>query len=342
MHIHSNFSLRDLNSFGLDVTAKYYVSIQNTRELQELIRLPIYTSNPTLILGGGSNLLFLDDFFDGLVVHVLPKGITMVHDDGDQVMVRANAGENWHNFVLKTIEMGVGGLENLSLIPGQVGAAPIQNIGAYGVELKDVFHSLEALELATGKIISFTHSDCDFGYRSSIFKREKKKQYVILSVDFLLKRNPELKLEYGSLQDELGIMGVKLPDIRAVSEAVCRIRRTKLPNPVELGNAGSFFKNPVVPLEHYEALKKQYPDLVAYPDAQGMKLAAGWLIEKAGWKGKREGDAGMHTRQALVLVNYGKSSGKELYRLAMKVRRSISDHFGVLLEPEVNIIGYIS
>lgn len=340
MHIKHGFPLRKLNTFGIEVVADNYVAVKNEAELRKVIQHPLVSGGAYLVLGGGSNILFRNRHYRGLVIHLQTKGITVISEDDHHSIIRAAAGENWHEFVLVTLNMNLGGLENLSLIPGNVGAAPMQNIGAYGVEIKDVFHSLRAFNLKTGETETFDANACQFGYRSSVFKTSLKNRYIILSVDFKLDKHHQLHTGYGSLQQELSAMNARSPSIKTVSEAVCRIRSAKLPKPEVLGNAGSFFKNPVVPASFYHLIKQKYPDLVAFPDAdKKMKLAAGWLIEHAGWKGYRKGDAGVHKHQALVLVNHGHATGAEILALAEAIRSKVFEQFGVQLEPEVNIVG---
>jgi UDP-N-acetylmuramate dehydrogenase len=267
------------------------------------------------------------------------KGIELVREDDDYYFVRCAAGENWHQFVLHCIANNYAGVENLSLIPGCVGASPMQNIGAYGVEIKDVFHELEAIHLKDSSPQIFKKEDCEFGYRESVFKRKLKNQFIITSVTFQLTKKPNLNTSYGAIEKELEAMGVKEISIAAISKAVCNIRSSKLPNPAEIGNAGSFFKNPTVKNSAFEELKKSFPTIVGYPNSDGeTKLAAGWLIEQCGWKGYRKGDAGVHKNQALVLVNYNNASGKEIYDLSTQILKSVKEKFGVDLEREVNII----
>ncbi len=338
MKILQNYSLSRLNTLGIEVKAGYYSKISNLEELRELISDPVLKTLPKLVLGGGSNILLTKDF-PGLVIQNAIEGIELLSEDADTAMVKAGAGEVWHNFVSHVIKLDLGGVENLSLIPGCVGASPIQNIGAYGVELKDVFHHLEALDLENGELKTFSHSECRFGYRDSIFKHEAKNKYLITAVIFKLSKKPVLNTSYGAIDAELKVMGVNNPGISDVSRAVINIRRSKLPDPAKIGNAGSFFKNPEVTADVYERIKKQYPDMVAYKTGDNkMKLAAGWMIEQCGWKGKVEGRVGMHQKQALVLVNYGGASGEELISLARKVQKSVKDKFGVEMEMEVNII----
>ena len=336
MQIHENFPLKSYNTFSIDARAKFFNSFSSAEELEEL--LMIYSEYPVFILGGGSNILFTKDY-EGCVLKNEIKGIELQHEDAEHVYVKVRAGENWHQFVLHCINHNWAGVENLSLIPGNVGASPIQNIGAYGVELDDVFWSLEAFHLDDRRIHTFTREDCEFGYRNSIFKERYKDQFAIISVTLQLRKKPIFHTDYGAIVEELEKMGVKDLSIKAVSQAVINIRSSKLPDPQKIANAGSFFKNPEVPTEKYEALKLAFPDIVAYPLAKGtVKLAAGWMIEQCGWKGYRKGDAGCHTKQALVLVNYGNATGKELYDFSEEILQSVKNKFGVVLEREVNII----
>ena len=336
MEIHENFPLKAYNTFSIDAKAKIFNSFSFVEELEE--KLMMYSEYPIFILGGGSNILFTKDY-DGAVLKNEIKGIELQHEDADHVYVKVGAGENWHQFVLHCIDHNWAGVENLSLIPGNVGASPIQNIGAYGVELDDVFWSLEAFHLDERRIHTFTREDCEFGYRNSIFKERYKDQFSIISVTFQLKKKPIFHTDYGAIAEELAKMGVTDLSIKAVSQAVINIRSSKLPDPQKIANAGSFFKNPEVSTEKYEALKLQFPNIVAYPLAKGsVKLAAGWMIEQCGWKGYRKGDAGCHAKQALVLVNYGNATGKEIYDLSEEILLSVNEKFGVLLEREVNIL----
>lgn len=281
-------------------------------------------------------MLFTGDF-NGLVVHIATRGIEIVDEDDEFVYIRGKAGENWNDFVQFCVKRNYGGLENLSLIPGNVGSAPIQNIGAYGVEIKDTFYMLDAIAVRSGEFREFFSDECDFGYRQSIFKTELKGSYIILSVTFRLHKNPGLSLSYGSIKDQLNAMGLK-ESVQAVSEAVISIRRSKLPDPLELGNAGSFFKNPVISNQHFNQIQALHPGIPSYPADGGVKLAAGWLIEKCGWKGFRDGDAGVHEKQALVMVNYGAANGTQILTLAHKIMDSVKTTFGVEIEPEVNIL----
>lgn len=339
IEIERNVYLKENNTFGLDVFAAYYVCIRNQHDLSELLESDVFGDSKTLILGEGSNVLFINDYFEGLVIHIATKGIRMVENGHDRVIVEVAAGENWSAFVDHMVNQGFGGVENLSLIPGSVGAAPVQNIGAYGVELKDSFVSMKVFDLKTGKIESIGKQDCGFGYRTSVFKTTFKDRYVILSVKLRLSKNHKLMLDYGALRQQLQQSGIKNPGIGDVSAAIKQIRQSKLPDPKALGNAGSFFKNPVVHPLVYTQLQKEHTSLVAIPDENGMyKIAAGWLIEQTGCKGKRVGNVGMHKNQALVLVNYGGATGSELFHHAMKVQHAVKEKFGLQLELEVNII----
>jgi len=336
MQIQENISLKPYNTFAIDAKARYFSSFKDTDELAELLTPD--SRLPTLLLGGGSNILLAKDF-DGLVLKNEIKGITELHEDREYVYVKAGAGENWHHFVLHCIERNWAGVENLSLIPGNVGASPMQNIGAYGVELENVFFDLEALHVKEKKVVTFTGSDCGFGYRESVFKGKYKDQFVILDVTYKLRKQPRFHTGYGAIEQELEKMGVKVLTIKAVSDAVINIRLSKLPNPAEIGNAGSFFKNPVVSKEQFLALKSKFENIIGHETIDGtIKLAAGWLIEQCGWKGFRRGDAGCHAKQALVLVNYGNATGKEVYDLSEEILQSVKEKFGVMLEREVNII----
>jgi UDP-N-acetylmuramate dehydrogenase len=336
--IYENQPLLLFNTFHIAAQCSYFSEIRSEDDFRALVKEPVYQSNEKLVLGGGSNLLFTKDF-KGIVIHNSISGKELVKEDADHVWVRAGAGEVWHEFVLWCIANNYAGIENLSLIPGRVGASPMQNIGAYGVEIKDVFDHLEAMDMQTGEKVIFDKGQCEFGYRESVFKRKLKNKYLITAVTFRLNKQAVFNTSYGAIEAELKEMGVKEISIKAISDAVIRIRSSKLPDPAVIGNAGSFFKNPEIPEEQFAALKEKFPDVVAYPVAHGsgMKLAAGWLIEQAGWKGYRKGDAGVHKNQALVLVNYDKAKGNELYDLSTQVLRSVKEKFGVELEWEVNI-----
>jgi len=338
IRITENVSLKSYNTFGIEAFSKWFVELNEVNEIKELVTLPVFIKSEKLIIGGGSNLLLTKNF-DGIVLKNNLKGIQVINSENDLVFVKVAAGEVWHNFVTWCIERNYAGLENLSLIPGCVGASPMQNIGAYGVEIKDVFESLEAADLATGNIRVFSKADCHFGYRESVFKRELKNKYIIVSVTFKLSKSPALNTSYGAINTELQAMGVKSPGIKDISQAVISIRSSKLPDPKVSGNAGSFFKNPEVLKDKYESLKKEFPELVAYElDNGNYKLAAGWLIEKSGLKGYRMGNAAVHDKQALVLVNKGNATGNEIYSLSEYVLDTVFAKFGVKLEREVNII----
>lgn len=336
MQIQENISLKPYNSFSIDAMASHFASFKNTEELSELL-----TNNsrlPTLILGGGSNILFTKDY-NGLILKNEIKGIKKINEDEDFIYVQAGAGEDWHQFVLQCIENNWSGVENLSLIPGNIGASPIQNIGAYGVEIKDVIYEVKAFHRKEKTNYTFGIKDCDFGYRESVFKKKYKDEFVIINVTYKLRKQAIFNTSYGTIKLELERMGVKELSIKAISDAVINIRSYRLPNPAEIGNAGSFFKNPSVSSDEFQQLKGKFENIVGYENVNGtVKLAAGWLIEQCGWKGYRKGDAGCHATQALVLVNYGNASGKEIYNLSEEILQSVKEKFGVLLEIEVNII----
>ncbi|MDD0975468.1 UDP-N-acetylmuramate dehydrogenase [Pseudomonas fontis] len=334
--VQSDVSLKPFNTFGIEVKAQHFAQAHSDDEVRELLAHAAARQWPVLVIGGGSNLLLTADI-QALVLRMASRGIRVVADDGQQVIVEAEAGEPWHPFVQWTLDHGMAGLENLSLIPGTVGAAPMQNIGAYGVEIKDVFVGLTALDRQTGEVCEFDLQACGFAYRDSVFKRSPGR-WLILRVRFALSRVTQLHLDYGPVRQRLSEQGIDQPSAQDVSAAICSIRREKLPDPAELGNAGSFFKNPVVPAVLAEHIRLTHPALVGYPQADGqVKLAAGWLIEQAGWKGYRDGDAGVHQKQALVLVNYGQASGGQLHGLAQKIQRDILERFGVALEMEPNL-----
>jgi UDP-N-acetylmuramate dehydrogenase len=338
MAIQENISLRPYNTFGFDVRARYFVSVTSVGQLQRLLRDPRWEKVPKWVLGGGSNVLFTQNI-DALVIQMAIRGIEVVREDDQHTWLRVGAGENWHQFVLYCVEKGHAGVENLSLIPGTVGAAPMQNIGAYGVEIKDVFEELEAVEMATGDFETFDGPTCAFGYRESVFKRKLKDRYIITSVTFCLQKTPTFHVTYGDIQKTLDAMNVQKLSLRAISDAVIHIRQSKLPDPAQIGNSGSFFKNPEIPMSHFESLKTQYPTLPGYPlEGEVVKVPAGWLIEQAGWKGYREGAVGVHDRQALVLVHYGLGTGQQIKDLADKIQASVEAKFGIKLSPEVNFI----
>jgi UDP-N-acetylmuramate dehydrogenase len=335
LEIRPQVSLKPFNSFGVDVQARLFAEAHSDADVREALAYAAAHDVPLLVIGGGSNLLLTADI-QSLVLRMATRGIRVLSDDGRQVVIEAEAGEPWHPFVQSTLAQGLSGLENLSLIPGTVGAAPMQNIGAYGVEIKDVFAGLTALDRQTGELRDFSLAECNFAYRDSVFKQEPGR-WLILRVRFTLNRTEHLHLEYGPVRQRLTEQGIDHPTATDVSQAICSIRSEKLPDPAVLGNAGSFFKNPLVPAAQVTRLKSEYPDLVAYaqPDGQ-MKLAAGWLIERAGWKGFREADAGVHKLQALVLVNYGDATGLQLLALAQRIQKDILERFHVELEMEPN------
>ncbi|TYA53241.1 UDP-N-acetylmuramate dehydrogenase [Formosa maritima] len=337
MQIKQNISLKPFNTFGIDVLAKHFISIENIDALKQVISLEEYSN--IFILGGGSNMLLTKDI-ETLVVHVNLKGISILSENEDSVLVQANAGENWHEFVLWCLEKDFGGLENLSLIPGNVGTAPIQNIGAYGIELKDTFISCEALHIATKTLKTFTKTDCKFDYRNSVFKQEEKGEFIICNVTFKLsKKNHTLHTSYGSISDELAGMNITNPTIQDISNAVIKIRQSKLPDPKKIGNSGSFFKNPVILKSAYSKLKENFQDIPGYPVSETeIKVPAGWLIEKAGFKGKQFGNYGVHKAQALVLVNYGNAKGSDILELSILIQNTIKQIFNITIEAEVNIL----
>jgi UDP-N-acetylmuramate dehydrogenase len=336
--VQENKSLKPYNSFSINATAKQFTVCTHIAALPEIFSEAAEKKTPHLVLGGGSNILFTKDF-EGLVIKNEIKGITVVQEDEQYVYVKAGAGENWHQLVLYCVQQGWGGIENLALIPGCVGASPIQNIGAYGIELEDVFYELEAWHINDKCIIHLKHQNCRFGYRDSIFKNEFKNKLVIASVTLRLQKQSKINTSYQALEQELQKAGITSPGIKDVCEAVIRIRSSKLPDPAVIGNAGSFFKNPIVNNERFHQLQSKYPKIIGYASHNGdYKLAAGWLIEAGGFKGVRRGDAGCHEKQALVLVNHGNATGKEIWQLSEEILNSIKDKFGVQLEREVNII----
>ena len=328
-----NISLKRYNTFGIDVTAKYFSAFNNVKELERL-----FDHKKLLIIGGGSNILFTKDY-DGLVLKNEIKGIEKVKEDADYVYIKAGAGENWHQLVMHCVDSNWAGIENLSMIPGNVGASPMQNIGAYGVEVKDVFYELEAFHLKEKKIIKFNLNDCEFGYRESIFKRKYKGEFVIINVIYRLNKRPSFNISYGAIEQELQKMKVTELSIKAISQAVINIRSSKLPDPKIMGNAGSFFKNPEITNSEFSTLQSRFSSIIGYPLPSGnIKLAAGWLVEQCGWKGFHKGDVGCYNRQALVLVNYGNAKGNEILDLSEKIAQSVKQRFNVELEREVNII----
>jgi len=338
MRIFQNISLKPYNTFGIEANASQFVELQTLEEVQVLCQTFNLTDRKLLILGGGSNILLTKDF-DGMAIKINLKGIEIVKENDEEVWVQAMAGESWHSFVTYCVEKNWGGVENLSLIPGCVGAAPMQNIGAYGTEIKAVFSSLKAVEIATGEMVEFNNEACEFGYRESVFKNKYKGKYIIVSVIFKLNKKPILNVSYGAIQDVLNEKGITSPTIQDISNAVIAIRQSKLPNPAELGNAGSFFKNPEIPAEQYQRLKNEFPEIPGYPAPNNqVKVPAGWLIEQCQWKGKIVGNTGAHKNQALVLVNYGNATGNEILNLAKQIQDSVYNQFKINISPEVNLI----
>ncbi|MCH2230665.1 MAG: UDP-N-acetylmuramate dehydrogenase [Crocinitomicaceae bacterium] len=334
--ISSNTSLKPHNTFGIEVNAKRFATFSSTEELISILKER--NNDELLVLGGGSNVLFTKDF-DGLVIKNEILGFEIIDQDNDSVQVKVGAGEVWHDFVMKCIDLRFAGLENLSLIPGSVGASPMQNIGAYGVEIKDVFVELEAYHIGSGKTRTFSKEECQFGYRESIFKHEFKGQYIITSVTYKLSMSNKINSSYGAIQAELKSKGITRPTIKDISNAVIKIRSSKLPNPKEIGNAGSFFKNPIVDKSILEKIQNEYEIVPNYPGPEGkVKLAAGWLIEQAGWKGKTFENYGVHKNQALVLVNYSDATGGNILDLSTQIIADVFKKFGVRLEREVNVV----
>ena len=338
MTLIENCSIKPYTTFGIEAKARYFVRVSTVEELSEALKHPLVAGLPVLILGGGSNVLFTKDY-EGLVVKIDFKGISVDHQKEDTVLVSAGAGEDWDNFISFCVGKGYAGLENLSLIPGVVGTCPVQNIGAYGVEVKDTIDHVTVYDRNTGQICVLTNAECHFGYRESIFKYSAKGRYIITSVAFSLSLSPVFHTQYGAITAELARMGVNSLSLSAIRNAVISIRSSKLPDPLVMGNAGSFFKNPSIDAFQYERLQDSFPEIVAYALSDGSyKLAAGWMIEQCGWKGYRKGDAGVHAHQALVLVNYGQATGSEMLELATAIQSSIESKFGIALEMEVNVI----
>jgi len=337
MEILNNFSLKNYNTFGIEAQARQFVAVHTVSELKTILEQN--KTEKKFILGGGSNMLLTKDI-DALVIHVDLKGKKIIKEDDDFVWIESQAGENWHQFVLWTIDQNFGGLENMSLIPGNVGTTPVQNIGAYGTEIKDTFVSCDAINIASQEIKTFTNTECNFGYRESIFKNEVKDQYIITSVVYkLTKRNHKINTSYGDITAELAKNNVTNPTLKDVSNAVIAIRKSKLPDPAELGNSGSFFKNPILLKSDFEKIHQKFPEMKFFGISETeVKVPAGWLIEHAGLKGKRFGDAGVHKNQALVLVNYGGATGKEILNVSKMVQNTVFDKFGIRIEAEVNVI----
>ncbi len=339
LKIEENKSLKSLNTFGIDVKAAHFVIISSLDQFQELLQTTIYKNEKHLILGGGSNMLFTKDF-DGLVIKVDLKGIDIVNRTEESVTIKVASGEVWHELVMHCVQKNWGGVENLSLIPGLTGAAPIQNIGAYGVEIKNVIKNVNGIDLSTGELRSFNNEECCFGYRESVFKHALKEKYFISSVTLTLtQKSHQFNVEYGAIRDTLKSMYITTPSVKSISDAVIAIRQSKLPDPRVIGNAGSFFKNPSITQQHYQSLQNSFPQIPSYPSVnQEVKVPAGWLIEQCGWKGKKINKVGVHSHQALVLVNYGNGNGEEIFDLAMKISLSVREKFSISLTPEVNII----
>ncbi|WP_339865485.1 UDP-N-acetylmuramate dehydrogenase [uncultured Algoriphagus sp.] len=337
MNIQENISLKAYNTFGIAKNARFFVIAKSITELKDALSWAKDQKINSLILGGGSNILLTQDQ-DALVIKIEIEGIVIVQEDEDFLWVEVGAGVNWHQFVLTSIDNNWAGIENLSLIPGTVGASPMQNIGAYGVEIKDVFARLKALNRDSLKLEEFDADQCQFGYRESVFKHELKGKYVICSVTFKLKKVPEFHTEYGAIQETLQASGIKELSLRAISDAVIKIRQSKLPDPKEIGNSGSFFKNPTISTQQFEALRDKYPTIPGYPNEDGVKVPAAWLIEQCEWKGKRFGEIGVHSKQPLVLVNYGNGDGEEIKNLALKIQQSVLDKFQIEIHPEVNFL----
>ena len=335
----TNVNLKPYNSFGFDAVAKEFVEINAVGDLQTLIKSGALKCQKTLILSGGNNILFQNEVFDGLVIYINTKGIEILHEDGNEVVVHAQAGEDWPDFVRFCVGKGWHGVENLAHIPGKVGAAPVQNIGAYGMELKDSFLRCEAMDLTTGETKVFTKEDCRFGYRESVFKNELKGQYIITSVDCLLKKNAPLHLEYGNIKSFLDQNGIPHPTLQQLHDAICDIRDAKLPDVKQIGSAGSFFKNPVIGRTQFEPLQKEYPTIPHYDEPNGkVKVPAGWLIEQVGWKGWRNEHVGVYDKQALVLVHYGGGKGEDIVNLAKRIQDSVEEKFGIRISPEVSFV----
>ncbi len=337
MNFSENFSLKNHNTFGINAKAKFFTQFDSTIELKEILSSEIYQNNKSFVLGGGSNLLFTKDY-DGLIIHNKIAGICILEDNEENIIVEVGGGVNWHEFVMWSVNQELSGIENLALIPGTVGASPVQNIGAYGLEVKDTTHKVTALEIATKETKIFSNEDCKFEYRNSIFKGKLKNKFIITKVAFNLSKTPLNKTTYGAIEEELKNLNLEA-NPKNIAEAVINIRSRKLPNPSEIGNSGSFFKNPIISTERFEELQNEFPNIVGYKMTETeTKVAAGWLIDNAELKGYRKGDAGVHKNQALVLVNYGNASGQDIINLAELVQETIADKYGISIEAEVNFI----
>jgi UDP-N-acetylmuramate dehydrogenase len=338
MEFKQNVSLKPFNTFGIDITSRYFAEVNVEDDYQKLRSSPLLKENRLLIIGEGSNILFSSDF-DGLVVKINTKGIEILAEDADEVTIKVQAGENWKDFVKFCISKKYAGIENLSMIPGNVGGSPVQNIGAYGAEVKDVIQEVETLEIESGRKVIFSNAECKFGYRNSIFKNELKNKFIITSVTFKLSKKACFSVSYGSIAKELRAMCLRKVTLESVGEAVCNLRTQKLPDPKDLGNGGSFFKNPIVSSEKYGKLKSLFPNIIAYEvPGIGYKLAAGWMIEQCQWKGKRLGNVGVYDKQALIIVNYGEAKGTEVLEFAEKIRESVQQKFDIKLDFEINVI----
>ena len=333
----NNVSLKNYNTFGINAKAKYFVEFESIMELEKIISSDTFNNNKNFILGGGSNLLFTQDY-DGLIIHNKIAGICILEDNETNVIVEVGGGVNWHEFVMWSVNQKLSGIENLALIPGTVGASPMQNIGAYGMEVKDSISKVHAFEIASKELKVFSNKDCNFGYRESIFKEELKNKFIMMKVEFKLSKTALNKTTYGAIEEELKCLNLQ-PSPKNIAEAVIGIRSRKLPNPEKIGNSGSFFKNPILKTTNFKELKKQFPEMVGYKiSEEETKIAAGWLIDNAGLKGYRKGDAGVHKNQALVLVNYGNASGQEIINLSKMIQETILKKYGIQIEPEVNIL----
>jgi UDP-N-acetylmuramate dehydrogenase len=336
-NIQHNYSLKNYNTFGIAAKAKYFATFDSVIELKEILATNLHQKHKFFILGSGSNILLSQDY-NGIMLHNKIEGICILEDNDNEIIVEVGAGVIWHDFVMWSVSQELSGIENLALIPGTVGASPVQNIGAYGMEVKDTIHKVTALEIENKTIKTFSNSDCNFEYRNSIFKHKLKNKFIITKVEFKLQKTALNKTSYGAIQDELNTLQLEA-NSKNISTAVINIRSRKLPNPKELGNSGSFFKNPIIETSQFEGLKKEFPEMVGYKISETeTKIAAGWLIDNAGLKGYRKEDAGVHKNQALVLVNYGNACGKEIINLAKKIQQKIKDKYGISIEPEVNIL----
>tara|TARA_B100001964_G_scaffold63236_1_gene71990 strand:+ start:750 stop:1763 length:1014 start_codon:yes stop_codon:yes gene_type:complete len=337
MNFFENFSLKNHNTFGIDVKSRIFVEFESVMELKEIISSDTFNNNKYFILGEGSNLLFTQDY-NGLIIHNKIAGICILEDNDNNVIVEVGSGVNWHEFVMWSVNQELSGIENLALIPGTVGASPIQNIGAYGMEVKDSISKVHAFEIESKELKTFNNTECNFGYRNSIFKGTLKNKFIITKVEFNLSKTALNKTTYGAIEEELKILNLQ-PSPNNIAESVIGIRSRKLPNPAEIGNSGSFFKNPIIKTSNFKDLKKQFPEMVGYKISEKeTKIAAGWLIDNAGLKGYRKGDAGVHKNQALVLVNYGNASGQEIINLSKMIQKTILEKYGIQIKPEVNIL----